>query len=240
LRIPYLGARPNIRALAEDKWLSKLVAQTIGLPTARGIPYGAATDLANPPSFEGPYFIKDRFGAASEGITADCIQDTWEGAKRIAEGFIRRGVHTLVEEYVPGIDITIPVLGGRPPLVLGFVHPRSDKPGHVLTEDLKLDDPLGYQIYRVGKQEAEFCSDVHVLWSAVGPVDYFRSDYRYDPETGRRVFLEFNICCFIGSSGAICLAGAEWGLSQSDILGHVLEYSLRRQRLGGQHLQWIL
>ncbi len=67
------------------------------------------------------------------------------------------------------------------------------------------------------------------LWQAAGPMDYFRLDYRFEPETGRRIFLEFNICCHIGRSGAICLAASQWGLSQTDLLGHVIEYSLRRQ-----------
>ena len=71
--------------------------------------------------------------------------------------------------------------------------------------------------------------DVAALWAAAGPMDYLRLDYRFDPATGKRVFLEFNICCHIGRSGAICLAAGEWGLSQADVLGHVVEYSLSRQ-----------
>ena len=35
LKIPCVGARPNVRALAEDKWFSKLAAQSAGLPVSR-------------------------------------------------------------------------------------------------------------------------------------------------------------------------------------------------------------
>lgn len=240
IRIPYLGARPNIRALAEDKWLSKLVAKTVGLPVVEGMPYANTRALGQPPPFSGPYFVKDRFGAGSEGITSDCLQDTWEGAKRIAERFLDRGMEVLVEEFAPGLDVTVPVLGSALPIMLGFVNPVSDKPSNILTEDLKLDDPLGYEIYDVRPHEGDFKNDVALLWSVAGPIDYFRMDYRFDPSTGRRSFLEFNVCCHIGASGAVCLAAERQGLTQLDVLGHVVEYSLLRQSLGRQHLQWVL
>ncbi len=81
-------------------------------------------------------------------------------------------------------------------------------------------------------------ADVTALWKAAGPIDYLRLDYRFDPATGRRVFLEFNICCHIGRSGAICLAASQWGLTQADVLGHVVEFSLRRQGVSRERRRW--
>ncbi|MBT3071020.1 hypothetical protein KKP04_09075 [Rhodomicrobium sp. Az07] len=230
LRIPYVGARPNIRALAEDKWLAKLAAKAIGIPVSEGAVYADEAALATPPGFPGPYFVKQRFGAASEGISAESIQDDWAGAARVAAKLMARGMAVLVEAYAPGIDITVPSLGSASgPLVLGVVRPRSDKAGGIITEDLKRSDPLGYEVFEAGGVEAALCEDAATLWRAAGPMDYFRMDYRFDPETGRRVFLEFNICCHIGRSGSICLAAAQHGLNQADVLGHVIEYSLQRQ-----------
>ena len=239
LRVPCVGARPNIRALAEDKWFSKLAAKAIGLPVADGAVYAQRRDLVTPPSFPGPYFVKNRFGAASEGISAQSIQDDWAGASGIAQGLLDRGMSVLVESYVPGIDITVPVLGGDQPIFLGVVKPGTNQVGGIITEDLKRDDPLGYDMFEAGLVEAELRQDVTALWKMAGPMDYFRLDYRFDPVTNRRVFLEFNICCHIGRSGAICLAANHWGLSQSDVLGHVIEYSLRRQTLNREVLPWV-
>jgi len=230
LGIPCVGAGPNIRALAEDKWFSKLAARAVGIPVTEGAVYRVVEDLALPPPFGGPYFVKNRFGAASEGISAESIQDDWAGAGAVARNLLERGLSVLVEAYVPGIDITVPVLGGRRPITLGVVRPRSDKAGGIITEDLKRNDPLGYELFEDGTAEAAVTDDVAALWAAAGPMDYTRLDYRFDPATGRRVFLEFNICCHIGRSGAICLAAAQWGLDQADVLGHVIEVSLRRQQ----------
>jgi D-alanine-D-alanine ligase len=232
MRIPCVGARPNIRALAEDKWFSKHTARAAGLPVADGAIYASAAGLKAPPAFPGPYFVKNRFGAASEGISAESIQDEWAGAARVAQKLLERGMEVLVERYMPGIDITVPVLGGDEPMMLGVVHPRSDKDGDIVTEDLKRSDPLGYEMFDAGAGARALSEDVTALWRAAGPMDYLRLDYRFDPESGQRTFLEFNICCHIGRSGAICLAAGQWGLSQTDILGHVIEYSLRRQGAG--------
>ena len=229
LKIPCVGARPNVRALAEDKWFSKLAAKAAGIPVLPGAPFAGVEDLKTPPSFKGPYFIKHRFGAASDGITAESIQDDWAGASRVAASLIDNGMEALVEGYAPGFDITVPVLGGAEPITLGVVRPRSNKQGDIITEDLKRSDPLGYELFDATAIERDLAADVAALWGVARPMDYFRLDYRFDPKTGRRVFLEFNICCHIGRSGSICLAASKWGLSQTDLLGHVIEYSLRRQ-----------
>jgi len=224
-----VGARPNTRALAEDKWFSKLAARSVGLPVNDGAVYESEDDLATAPRFSAPYFVKNRFGAASEGVGPDSIQDDWAGASRVARSLMDQGMSVLVERYAPGIDITVPVLGGDTPIMLGVVKPGSDRAGGIITADLKRNDPLGYAMFDAGPLEAELRADVVALWAAAGPMDYTRLDYRFDPATGKRVFLEFNICCHIGRSGAICLAASQWGLSQADVLGHVIEYSLRRQ-----------
>jgi D-alanine-D-alanine ligase len=239
LHLPHIGAKPNIRALAEDKWLSKNFFRALGLPVADGAIYASAEDLKNPPPFAGPYFVKNRFGAASEGISEASIQDDWAGAARVAETFFARGMSVLVERFAPGVDVTLPVIGADKPIILGLVRPCSDRAGEIITEDLKRDDPLGYCLFDAGKATADFAADARKLWAAAGPIDYLRLDYRFDPATGQRVFLEFNICCHIGRSGAICLAAAEKGLSQADLLGHVVEYSLHRQARATEMRKWV-
>ena len=240
LGLASVGASANTRALAEDKWFSKLVMRAIGLPVPEGMPYASYRALDTPPPFAGPYFVKHRFGAASDGISSDSIQDEWPGARRRAETLLKRGMSVLVESYVPGIDVTVPVLGGTPPVVLGVVRPGSDKTGGIVTEDLKRNDPLGYRIFDPGKKTyTDISADVMRLWRTAGPMDYCRLDYRFDPDTGIRRFLEFNVCCHIGRSGAICLAASQYGLTQADVLGHVVEYCLRRHAAEQREVPWF-
>jgi len=239
LRLPYLGAPPNIRALAEDKYLSKLAFHALGLPVSPGRPYAAGAPL-DPPDFPGPYFVKDRFGAASEGIAEDSLQPDWAGAAATVRRLHGEGREALVEGYCPGIDVTVPVIGHAPYLILGAVAPQSDKVGSILTEDLKVDDHLGNQLIEVGDTAPAIADDVARLWHSLGPIDYFRVDYRWDPATGRRFVLEINICCYFGRHGALALAGSTWGYSRRDLLAHVVEYSLRRQQGARDRSRWII
>lgn len=228
LHLRCLGAPANIRALAEDKFLSKLAFRSLGLPVAPGCVYRRGESLAAP-DFAGPYFVKDRFGAASEGIEPDSLQECWADAARIVARLHGQDREVLVERYCPGIYVTVPVLGDAPFRVLGFVSPQSDKAGAILTADLKIDDRLGNRLVDVGESATAMHTDVSALWQGLGPIDYFRLDYRWDPETGRRWALEINICCYLGRHGAIGLAGKQWGYERRDILAHVIEHSLNRQ-----------
>ncbi len=240
LRLPCLGAPPNIRALAEDKYLSKLAFTGLGLPVAPGRVYLPGATL-EPPDFAGPYFVKDRFGAASEGVTEASLQDSWPGAARIVEALHAGGKEVLVERFCPGIDITVPVLAHSPYFVLGHVAPRSDKVGGILTADLKTDDRLGNELIDVGAATAAAIEqDVRTIWAALGPIDYFRLDYRWDPATGQRFLIEMNICCYLGVRGAFGLAGERLGYDRTQILAHVVEYSLARQRGVHTNERWVI
>ena len=238
LGLRYLGAPPNVRAIAEDKYISKLVAETAGIPIPRGVPYHRGITPRDAAPFPGPYFIKDRFGAASEGLTIENMQPDWKGARAAIEAVWDSGTDALLEEFVDGIDITVPVMGDDAPRILGVYEPRSDKPGHILTHDLKLNDVLGYRERDL--HEPWLLADVTRLWDAVGPIDYFRLDYRFDPATGRRRFLEFNICCYIGEHGPFGYGAARHGISTDELLEHIVAYSLLRQHWGGHDRKRIL
>ena len=120
------------------------------------------------------------------------------------------------------------------------MQPKSDKPGSIITEDLKLHDHLGYQLVSAQDMEQDIASDVRKIWSALGPMDYFRIDYRIDFETGERRILEMNICCHLGKSGSICLAAAEHGYSQADLLKYIIAYSMDRQKNLRQYGTWLI
>ena len=88
--------------------------------------------------------------------------------------------------------------------------------------------------------EQDIASDVRKIWNALGPMDYFRIDYRIDFETGERRILEMNICCHLGKSGSICLAAAEHGYSQADLLKYIIAYSMNRQKNLRQYGTWLI
>ena len=75
--LPYIGATPNVRALVEDKSMSKQLAEHLQIPTAKWVVASSKYPLSAVAPFNGPYFVKPRFGSASIGIDESCLCETW-------------------------------------------------------------------------------------------------------------------------------------------------------------------
>ena len=231
LRVPYLGAPPNIRALAEDKVLAKLLASSLGLEVAPSVACVRSTDIPKNAPFAGPYLVKYRFGSASERIDLDCIQEGWTAAVEIAKGFLDGGKECLIERLIPGIDVTVPVLAADQPVALQPWAEISDLPYGIAT--FKQKRFLTSDRRRVAVREPKVAQSAKVqaatLAAACQPFDYMRVDFRWTPGEDTLTFLEFNIGCNLGSTAAIMASAATVGLSQSDCVEHILVHSLRRQ-----------
>ena len=235
--IPYLGAPPNVRALAEDKSFAKHVARSVGLKTAPWKTYGFDTDL-EPPSFAGPYFVKPRFGAASDGVALDSIQDEWSGLKTKIESLLGQGKDAIVEQCIDGTDLTVPVLGGTQPIVLDVVEEVSDLPSGICTYRQKrlLDKGRFRRILDSVLVTKEVLSGVERFCAHVSPFDYLRVDFHLCKKTQDALFLEFNIGCNLGSHAGFMFAAANQGIDQQSVIEHILAYSLRRQSNSVSHV----
>ncbi len=231
LGIPYLGAPPNVRALAEDKSFAKHLAVSVGLKTPPWKTYNLHESL-EPPTFPGPYFVKPRFGAASEDIALDSIQDEWQGLKSKIESLITLGKDVIVEQCINGTDLTVPVLGGTQSIILDVVEEVSDLPSGICTYRQKrlLDKGRFRRRLENPQLAAEIISKVERFCAHVRPFDYLRVDFHLCKETQTAFFLEFNIGCNIGSHAAVMFAATNRGLDQQRVVEHILTYSLTRQQ----------
>lgn len=238
--IPYLGAPPNIRALAEDKSFAKHLAVSIGLTTPEWTTYGMDTPLL-PPAFEGPYFAKPRFGAASDEVCVDSIQEEWSGLKIKIEDLLHKGKEVIVEKCISGTDLTVPVLGAAQPLILDVLEEVSDMPSGISTYRQKRMLDKG-RVRRV-LEDAELASGIRAqvkkLIAHIRPYDYLRVDFRLCQKTRQAYFLEFNIGCNLGSHAAIMHAASHQSIDRVRVVEHILAYSLSRQKLKRQHAEEI-
>ena len=64
----------------------------------------------------------------------------------------------------------------------------------------------------------------------MGPFDYARFDFRYEPVSNRLVFLEVNMSCAMGPLTVLTRAAEKVGIDHPTLVGHILSHSLRRQR----------
>ena len=227
--IACLGAPANIRALAEDKWLSKLAAQALGLPAPAGKVF-ARNGPVQKPGFDGPYIAKPRFGAASTGIDAASAQEDF-GALEARVAALGAGIdECLVEQVFGDFDVTVPVLvGENGPVALPPATQTSDSPYGLFThrQKRKLEPGLVREFPAGAPWLAPIVEDALRFARAVEPYDYLRCDFRVGP--AGHAFLEFNLACSIGSAMAFAQCAVRAGISQEALVEHILATSLDRQ-----------
>lgn len=241
LGVPLMGAPANVRALAEDKHFAKAVAAQAGIPSVPGTAYARAIDIPAEAPFAGPYFVKYRFGSASEDVADDCATDSWAAAADMARAFLDRGKEPMVERLVSGIDITVPVLGGDEPIVLDPVAEISELPHGIATFQQKrfLTQDRRREMFADAEMAARAQELAQRVAAEMQPFDYMRVDFRFDPERRELLFMETNIACNLGSTAAIMFSATRSGLTHAQVVEHILAYSVRRQPVAGQPWQTV-
>lgn len=229
----YLGARPNIRALAEDKHLAKMMASYVGVPTPRWNVYniGESTTI---PDFDPPYFVKPRFGAASKYIDENSICTNWESAVQRISYLHSHQQDVILEQFVSGIYTTSPVLHNfGSTLSLPCVKQKSTMMGNVVTYQQKRKIIGGLERTVLSNLDLTRTIQAYSLemFKMVQPLDYTRFDYIIEEQTGKPYFLEFNVCCNLGAHSTLSQAAAQLDIGYEALILNVLFSSMFRQKL---------
>jgi D-alanine-D-alanine ligase len=123
--VPYVGSGLGASAIAMDKWVTKLVAEAIGVPTAPGRLVTRAT--AGDVTYSHPVVVKPVAAGSSYGVSM--VRDPSELAAALDAAFAV-DERVLVEDVVVGREIDLAVLG-RPdgsrtvPAALEIVVPEA-------------------------------------------------------------------------------------------------------------------
>ncbi|MFE6736032.1 D-alanine--D-alanine ligase [Microbacterium sp. NPDC057650] len=103
--VPMVGSDLRAGAIGMDKWATKLVAEAVGIRTARGVLVSRA-DIGDV-EFDGPVVVKPVAAGSSHGVTlvteAAQLQDALHRAARFDD-------RILVEEVVHGREVDVSVL----------------------------------------------------------------------------------------------------------------------------------
>lgn len=234
--VPFLGAPPIIRGLTDNKHLTKLVSRAKGVQTAEWQFYPHNGGFIEAPEFIAERLIvKPNASSASWGIK---LVDSWHEAKAQIRWLHERGHDAIVEEWVPLIDIGVPVIGGAggrpwvlPPMIYSPEDPYAlrsyeEKRGLIPSEQL---DPLERveDLQLVARLETAIEPLLEEFW----PFDYGRFEFRFDPRSGGFSFMEVNLSCNLWSKKTISRSAQTLGLSHLDVVETIIAHSLGRQRL---------
>ena len=189
LGIPYTHSPARASAIAMDKAASRLVFAEAGLPVARGLVISPEA-LAEADPMPLPYVIKPVAEGSSVGV--HILREGDNRREALARAW-RFGDDILVEEYVPGRELTVGVLDDRALTVTditarGGFYDYESKYGangsrHVLPAVVHPD---------IAASAMRMAVEAH---RALGCRGATRADFRYDDtqgEPGRLVLLEVN------------------------------------------------
>ncbi len=232
LGIPYLGARPILRGLSDDKHLMKMAARARGVPTAESAVcrLGQAIPDAAPFAAE-RYVAKPNNSSASWGVND---ADDWAGVRAHIAEVHAEGHDVLVEPFMRGVDLELPVIGGPdgeqflplmrfdfdPDALRTYAHKRGfEKSSAKLAQE---HDP------RVIETVADY---TRRLLPELSPFDYARFEYRMDAQTGEIRFLEVNLQCNIWQPRVIGTSAKIAGFTYPELMETIIASSLLRQGL---------
>ncbi len=233
LGIPYLGARPILRGLSDDKHLMKMAVRARGVPTAPSEVYRLGQEVPHTPPFAAARYVsKPNNSSASWGV-ADATD--WADVRKNIIGVEEAdGYDMIVEPFVRGIDLELPVIGGPegeqflplmrftydPDALRTYAHKRGFE-----KSSAKLEQELDSHVIET---VAEY---TRRILPELSPFDYGRFEYRLDIETGEISFLEVNLQCNIWAPRVIGTSAGIAGFTYPELLETIIASSLMRQGL---------
>ncbi len=196
--IPYTFSDPLVMALSLHKAMAKRVVRDGGLPTAAFAEVrdaGDAETIDLPP----PWFVKPVAEGTGKGVTPASLvrrrEDLEPACRRLLERY-RQPV--LVEEWLPGRELTVGVVGtGADARVLGTLEivllPGAEADVYSYVNKERCEELVEYRL--VSAHEDPLVREAEAValaaWRLLGCRDAGRVDLRAD-EHGRACFMEVN------------------------------------------------
>ena len=230
--IPYVGSTPYVLTLTRHKYHAKLVVGNAGVitPPAAELHGGTGEGMER---VVYPAIVKPVAESSSIGIECGlAIVSTPEAARERARVLAARyGQPALVETFVEGIEIEVPVVVDPEPRVLGLaaVSVNGDIPAgtHYLASDEVYADNYGY-VAPPSWVDCERVSEAATRAArSLGIRDYGRIDFRVTPD-GTPWFIEASTHPHVQRHSGFFFAARQMGMDYHDMLGELVRIGMRR------------
>ena len=236
LGVPYSGSDPLALALTLDKPLAKRIALSLGIATPPFWVLEDPSDLGEVPE-RYPLFVKPAWEGSSMGIRLSSrIKNREELLKetdRLFENY--PGEPVLVEEDILGREVTVGLVGNRPPEILGMMEIAfRGQPERDFCYSLEVKRNWREWVdYRypadLGRETGEEIRAASLrLYETLRLRDVARLDFRVNRE-GRPYFLEANPLPGLSpESGDLVLMAGKKGWSYRDLILKITRSALSR------------
>jgi D-alanine-D-alanine ligase len=244
LGFPYTGSDAYVLMVTLDKWLTKLVLAQRGIDTPRGrlITPEEHKRLKDPGGLglAFPVIVKPNYEGSSKGIGDDAVvRDAGKLAEVLPRALRSYPNGVLVEEFIAGTDVTVPILEGRGDegvlLPVDYlVEPSAKSRFNLYDYRLKSAEASKVSVRCPPDQPRDVISRLQAISKsaarALGIRDLGRVDFRLG-EDGRIYLLEVNALPSLEKGASHYAAAARVGLDAAEVLQSIVESAARRQGL---------
>jgi len=224
--IPYTGPTPLGYALAHDKVITKILLRDCNVPTPNFRVMRRGTESTGGLRF--PVVVKPRREDDSLGLQ---LVDEPAELKRAVEVIIEQYAQdALVEEYIEGREISVPLLGNGELEVLPLVEQDfGDRAMRIMTWEAKYVAAQSKICpAQIGSELAMVLRDISVAtFRACHGRDYARVDLRID-RSGQPFVLEINAEPSLSTAGTYFVAAKAAGHSYSSLINRILDVAHTR------------
>lgn len=198
LGVPFTGSDALTLAVTLDKHVAKRVVSP-EVAVARGVLVESEDDEAELSDLAFPVIVKPNDEGSSKGIRDGPVAHDWgEARERCQRLRLRYGRPVLVEEFLPGMEVTTGIAGnGRNARVLGLMEiaPVSGERAFVYSLEVKREFRSRVRYHVPPRQERPVIAAIESLaltaYRLLGCRDVARIDFRLDAD-GRPRFIECN------------------------------------------------
>jgi D-alanine-D-alanine ligase len=219
--LPYIGSGPAASRAAFDKLESKKLFSNAGVPVPNVIEFDNKTDPSNLKNrlqnFSDKFVIKPVRQGSSVGI---CIVSSIEDAIEAAEKTLSEFGDCMIEEFIPGKELTLGILGGE---ALPIIEIRP-KTGFYNYHAKYIDDHTQYLFDTI--QDLTVAAKINRqaidCFDALGCRHFARIDFILN-EKNIPFVLEANTIPGFTSHSLLPKAAAKAGLSMSELCKKIVE-----------------
>jgi D-alanine-D-alanine ligase len=217
LDIPYTGSGVMASALAMDKWRTKLVWQSTGVPTPRYAVIDATTDYAQVAERLGlPIMVKPANEGSSIGMTK--VRKVAELAEACALAATYDAL-VIAEQFVDGPELTIGILGREALPAIRLETPRDfyDYQAKYHADDTRYILPCGLP----AEAEQAIAREAVRAFDAIGCRGWGRVDLMLD-RSGAPQFLEVNTSPGMTDHSLVPMAARHAGIPFDELCLRIL------------------
>jgi D-alanine-D-alanine ligase len=237
LGIPYSGSDAAALCLCLDKVLAKKLVHQAGVLTSAHVQMSGPKDPL-PKGWRFPAVVKPVAEGSSKGVLPTSVAHNEAELRELVQGVVTRYQQpALVEEYLPGREFTVGLLGEErprvlPPMEIVFNPAAGQFPLYTLEHKLAWVDAVRYEV--PAKIEPKLLKELEraarAAFKALGCRDVARIDFRLDVE-GRPSFIECNPLPGLSPGWSdLCLIASAAGIEYHSLVGEILAPAIRRFR----------